>query len=444
MMKRFIGCVWAVLGVFGCARATAPASRTPAVHVSETGKRISGETEIRPDSRDQQVLEITGRQEVNSVFKLCLDNHGVPSYVEALQSTRLPGYDAKLRAGMLTWRYRSPQVNAVSKAFCTSISFNYTHHRSPHSRLRDRYFLPSGYVAVFTGQVLFAPGDTRVTIDGPRSAVVPISTLGGQIPTDGAHLMLDIAPLGSPYELELWVSPVDLAMVTRHPVILVADPRQTDREVGATVAGFRLERGTLVEILARTKNRIKVLFRGEGLVVSGWVPASSIAFSYIAEKTEYHIEDQGDAVLPADTRLFERTGDSALDGTLAPLSPGERLRVSVIQRQDGYALVRIYRSSWWALGWVPETALLPREDLRDTPWVIPRSAPNVPLTVDHSTSVGTLELEVNTPLLHQPGGAKIGRTLRRHKATVQEVKSGHSRISIPTDFGVLQVWVRDT
>jgi hypothetical protein len=441
MMKRFIGCVWAVLGVFGCARTTELAPRVIPVFGSDTSERISGETEIRPEPRDQRVLNLMGRRNVEGVFKLCVDNNGVPGYVEALQSTRLPGYDAKLRASMLTWRYRPAQVDARFEGYCTRISFHYTHYRSTRSRFYDRIFLPSGHVGLFTGQVLFAPGDTRVTIDRPRPSAVPISTLGGRVPTEGAHLMLDIAPLDSPYELELWVSPVDLAMVTRHPVILVADPRQTDREVGATVAGFRLERGTPVEILARTKNRMKVQFRGEGLTVSGWVPASSIAFSYIAEATDYPIESQGYAELQAGTRLLEGPGGPPLDGTQAPLSPGERLRI--IQRQGSYALVSIYRSSWWALGWVPEAALVAPEDLRVRNQARRRSVPPAPITIE-GTSVGTLELEVNTPLLHQPGGAKIGRTLRRHKATVQEVKSGYSRISIPTDFGVLQVWVRDT
>lgn len=406
--------------------------------------RISGEKTIVPDEEDKVALGVFGWSKVETTYKICLDAAGVPSSVATLQPSGLPGYDAKIRAAILTWRYRPSMVDGVAQPSCTSITFVYEQNTAPADggAAAAGALLPSRHAVLFRGRELLGPGAVRVPLERPVPAAVFVLTQGGREPREGERLLLDLAPAGSPYEIALWASPEEIATVVRVPVLLAREPRVAgtgagvaSAEVSSTVPGFRLRRGTPVELLARIPQQVKVRFQEGALATAGWVPATALGTSFLPEETASFAPVEL-VELSTGTSLLDRPGGAALEGNLSAEMPGTRIRATVLQRREAHALVRIGRSTWWALGWVPEAALRPRDDAQGAPLVRP-----VPVESGAPSGGASLQLARGTPLLHQPRGTSLGRALAPHEVRALEVKDGHSRIAIRTAPGVIHVWV---
>lgn len=95
------------------------------------GRRVSGETAIRPDDLTAHRMAEYGVIETTASFALCLDTAGVPLSVSRTSSTCFPRYDEKIRTAMMTWRYSPYTVDGVAKDVCTTVNFIY---RQPRRR----------------------------------------------------------------------------------------------------------------------------------------------------------------------------------------------------------------------------------------------------------------------------------------------------------------------
>ena len=87
--------------------------------------RLSGDTQIMPPDTVKTEMMRDGRDRTTGVVKLCLDTAGHVSTVQIVGSTKYPAYDARLTAGVRTWRYRPHTVNGVPTAACGMVTFKY-------------------------------------------------------------------------------------------------------------------------------------------------------------------------------------------------------------------------------------------------------------------------------------------------------------------------------
>ncbi|MEZ4366663.1 MAG: hypothetical protein R2939_10305 [Kofleriaceae bacterium] len=85
--------------------------------------RISGDTHIVPDGADLTALARTGTGKATGLVRLCLDPRGAVADVALVRSTGLPGYDARLLAGVRTWRYRPYVLDGAAVPACSTVSF---------------------------------------------------------------------------------------------------------------------------------------------------------------------------------------------------------------------------------------------------------------------------------------------------------------------------------
>lgn len=84
--------------------------------------RIGGTTLVVPDDVDK--IALNGRT-LRGTFKLCLDETGHYEQGELMQSTGVPGYDAKIARTMMAWIYRPYVVDGAVVPVCTAITFIY-------------------------------------------------------------------------------------------------------------------------------------------------------------------------------------------------------------------------------------------------------------------------------------------------------------------------------
>ena len=85
--------------------------------------RLTGDKMIIPDAWDK--MNLNGRT-IRGSFKLCLDETGHYESGVLLQSTDVPGYDAKIARTMMTWTYRPYLLDGVATPVCGAITFIYS------------------------------------------------------------------------------------------------------------------------------------------------------------------------------------------------------------------------------------------------------------------------------------------------------------------------------
>jgi hypothetical protein len=91
------------------------------------GKRLAGETQLRPSARNRGLLAAAGIRRVVVAFQYCIDESGAVMSVGRIRSSGLLEYDAQIEAAMKQWRYR-PYVEAGGTAapVCSSVTFVYS------------------------------------------------------------------------------------------------------------------------------------------------------------------------------------------------------------------------------------------------------------------------------------------------------------------------------
>ncbi len=86
------------------------------------GRRVFGTKAIVPDDSDKR--RINGK--LVGSFRLCIDEEGTVDWVLPLQSTGVAGYDAKLLAGIRSWKYSPYKIDDVAIPVCTRVTFIYS------------------------------------------------------------------------------------------------------------------------------------------------------------------------------------------------------------------------------------------------------------------------------------------------------------------------------
>lgn len=96
--------------------------------VTETalkGYLISGKTQIRPPETVKHAMLRSGKDRVDGVVRLCIDERGAITQSKLLSSTGHPDYDRRLVAGVRSWRYQPYTRDGKPIAVCTAIRFVY-------------------------------------------------------------------------------------------------------------------------------------------------------------------------------------------------------------------------------------------------------------------------------------------------------------------------------
>ena len=89
--------------------------------------RVSGEKQVVPDDRDKrQLLNQLKKRRVEGLFKLCLDETGHYESGLLLESTGLPGYDAKIALTMMEWVFRPYMLDGAAIPVCARFKYIYT------------------------------------------------------------------------------------------------------------------------------------------------------------------------------------------------------------------------------------------------------------------------------------------------------------------------------
>lgn len=86
-------------------------------------RRVVGDSLVVPDDEDR--MHLHGKRVVGS-FKLCLDETGHYERGLLLQSTGVPGYDAKIARTMMQWVYQPYVVDGVAVPVCSTVTFIYS------------------------------------------------------------------------------------------------------------------------------------------------------------------------------------------------------------------------------------------------------------------------------------------------------------------------------
>jgi hypothetical protein len=87
--------------------------------------QIAGERNIFPDDVTKAEIARAGTQRIMIPVKVCMDTTGRVDVAELIKGTGFPAYDAKLVAGVLTWRYRPYLVNGTPVPVCSIVQFVY-------------------------------------------------------------------------------------------------------------------------------------------------------------------------------------------------------------------------------------------------------------------------------------------------------------------------------
>jgi TonB family protein len=89
------------------------------------GLRISGETQIHPPDSTKAMILHEGKPMVRGTVRLCLDRGGRVTLAQMVGTSGYKDYDARLVAGVRSWRYRPYTVNGKAMPACSVVNFQY-------------------------------------------------------------------------------------------------------------------------------------------------------------------------------------------------------------------------------------------------------------------------------------------------------------------------------
>jgi TonB family protein len=88
--------------------------------------RVSGETQLHPSQTTQSRMLRDDVRQVSGSLRVCLATDGSVASVTLARSTKYDDYDAKLLAGVRTWRYRPYLLEGTPVPACSYVTFNYS------------------------------------------------------------------------------------------------------------------------------------------------------------------------------------------------------------------------------------------------------------------------------------------------------------------------------
>jgi len=90
------------------------------------GLRIAGDTQMQPSGATRSEIQYSGHDKVSATFQVCLDSEGNVASSRQIKSSGYAEYDATLKAGIATWRYKPYMIGGRGIPACGIVSFVYT------------------------------------------------------------------------------------------------------------------------------------------------------------------------------------------------------------------------------------------------------------------------------------------------------------------------------
>jgi TonB family protein len=90
------------------------------------GLRISGETQLHPDTVTQNQMMREGATSVRGVVQVCIATDGRVASTTMVAPTKFKAYDATLLSAVRDWRYRPYLLNGAPVPACSTVTFIYT------------------------------------------------------------------------------------------------------------------------------------------------------------------------------------------------------------------------------------------------------------------------------------------------------------------------------
>jgi hypothetical protein len=88
--------------------------------------RVSGEKVVVPDDADKiRLVKDLKKRRVEGLFYLCFDETGHYENGLLVESTGLPGYDAKIARTMMAWEFRPYVMDGAAIPVCTRYKYVY-------------------------------------------------------------------------------------------------------------------------------------------------------------------------------------------------------------------------------------------------------------------------------------------------------------------------------
>jgi len=98
----------------------------PVAPVVLQGLRVSGETQLHPDTVTQNQMIREGTTSVRGLVNVCISTDGGVASASTRVSTKYESYDATLLAAVRAWRYRPYLLNGAPVPACSTVTFLYT------------------------------------------------------------------------------------------------------------------------------------------------------------------------------------------------------------------------------------------------------------------------------------------------------------------------------
>jgi protein TonB len=104
-----------------------PAKSAPAIAPQNAidALLISGEQRISPSDDTKLKIKRDGKSQIVASIKMCVNASGSVYSTDVIKSSGYPAYDAKLEAGMRTWKYKPYTIDGNAVDVCTIVTFIY-------------------------------------------------------------------------------------------------------------------------------------------------------------------------------------------------------------------------------------------------------------------------------------------------------------------------------
>lgn len=129
---------------------TVPASTLEAL-------RIAGDPDIVPNDKARKAIVASGKEQVRSAFKVCVDAEGNVPSASMLKTSGFPEYDSQIKEQLKIWRFRPYERDGVPADACAAFTFLYPK-ATPASAAHERQAKAGGFWCM-----------TYTTASGPSS-----------------------------------------------------------------------------------------------------------------------------------------------------------------------------------------------------------------------------------------------------------------------------------
>ncbi len=87
--------------------------------------RIAGDPAIVPNDKARKDIVASGKEQVRSAFKVCVDEEGNVTGTSMLKTSGFPEYDSQIKEQLKIWRFRPYERDGVPADACAAFTFLY-------------------------------------------------------------------------------------------------------------------------------------------------------------------------------------------------------------------------------------------------------------------------------------------------------------------------------